>query len=76
MSTRCRILAHLIPGFRPADVIMACPTGLYGTHYHAATAQYSPLAGRVPCPHRHQSVNAALACCERLHASVQTAARG
>ena len=59
------MLAHLIPGFRTADQIMRCPSGLYGTHYHAATDAYSPLAGRVPCGHRHQSVNAALACYAR-----------
>jgi hypothetical protein len=66
-TTRCRMLAHLIAGFEPKDRVMRCPTTTSSFHYHAATRDYSPLSGRVPCPHRHQSVNAALTCAEKVN---------
>lgn len=68
LPARCRVLAHLIAGFEPKDRVMRCPSGIYGFHYHAATASYSPLTGRIPCTHRHQDVNSALACAEKSQA--------
>lgn len=67
-SVRCAILEHPIPGFRPADAILACPTGLYRTHYHGhdPAGPFRPMVPGRPCQHRHQSVEAAIRCSERL----------
>jgi len=67
-NTRCRILAHLIPGFEPKDRVLRCPTTAYKFHYHGAKPEYSVLSVREPCSHRHQDVNSAVACSEKLHA--------
>lgn len=64
MTARCAILAS---PYRDAAA-MHCPTSMTRFHYHGhdPAGPFRPMVPGRPCAHRHQSVNAAVACTDRL----------
>jgi hypothetical protein len=64
MNARCALLAN---PYRNAPV-MQCPTDMHRFHYHGhdPAGPFRPMVPGRPCPHRHKSVQAALACTARL----------
>ena len=66
MPARCAILAHPVAGL--AAPALRCPSTLYRFHYHGhdPAGPFRPMVPGRPCRHRHQTVNAAVRCTERL----------